>query len=365
MRSRVRANELTEEIMKKERKVHIRWFRCVCYLFLFCAVLFLYLFLRSYFFLIILFLLAAWPAVSTTGLWYLAGRIRGEMGAGQERICPRDVLLLSLRLQNRSWWMALEAEWTIRFENIFWEERSEQNVSMPVRPHGTETLTLPLQIENLGHFRISADVLKLQDILGVVQLWIPLSQVSEFDVIPGAGKEETYQTEGYMSGLSETEESKEKGNDFAEVSEIREYVPGDRIRDIHWKLSAKKDILMVKERVSVAGSEMMVLLQPGGEKELAEQVLAQAFYLSQFFLEQHIPVCLVLWDQRRYGWEENRFVSRQELEEVFCRIYQIPASLRNNDDWKRYMKNCYPFLNHYLWIGIREGEVQVVLHENA
>lgn len=134
----------------------------------------------------------------------------------------------------------------------------------------------------------------------------------------GGRTQKTFRTEGYMSGLSETEESKEKGNDFAEVSDIREYMPGDRIRDIHWKLSAKKDILMVKERVSVAGSEMMVLLQPGGEKTLAEQVLIQAFILSQAFLEQQIPVCLLLWDQRRYGWEENRSASQEELEEVFA-----------------------------------------------
>lgn len=351
--------------MRKERKVQIMWVHCICYLFLFCAVLFFYLFLRSYFFLTILFLLAAWPVVSAAGLWYLAGRVRGEMGTGQERICPGDTLLLSLRLQNQSWWMALEAEWTIRFENTLWEEKSEQKVSMPVRPHGTELLTLPLQIGNLGHFRILADVLKLQDILGLVRLQMPVSQVRQVDVIPAAGPKKTFRTEGYMSGLSETEESKEKGNDFAEVSDIREYMPGDRIRDIHWKLSAKKDILMVKERVSVAGSEMMVLLQPGGEKTLAEQVLIQAFILSQAFLEQQIPVCLLLWDQRRYGWEENRSASQEELEEVFCRIYHVPVSLRNNDEWELYMKNCYPFLNHYLVIGNQEGEVQVVLHENA
>ena len=41
-------------------------------------------------------------------------------------------------------------------------------------------------------------------------------------------------------------ESKKKGYDFSEVTGIREYIPGDKLQNIHWKLSAKKDILMVR-----------------------------------------------------------------------------------------------------------------------
>lgn len=37
------------------------------------------------------------------------------------------------------------------------------------------------------------------------------------------------------------------GNDPTEIFAIREYVGGDRIRNIHWKLSSKKSELMVKE----------------------------------------------------------------------------------------------------------------------
>lgn len=354
-----------EKRMREEKKIRIRWFHCIGYLFLLLSVLFLYFFLRSYFLLVILFLLVVWPVVSVTGLWYLVRGVRGEMGTGQESTRPGDTVLLTFQLQNRSWWLALEAEWRVRFENTLWEERSEQYVSMPVRPHGNESLTLPLQITNLGHFHISSDTLLLQDILGLVRFRIPLALTKEIDVIPADGQQTPHRTEGYMSGLSETEESREKGNDFAEVSDIREYAPGDRIRDIHWKLSAAKDILMVKERVAVAGSEMALMLQPGIEKEPAEQVLTQAFHLAQAFLEGQVPVCLILWNQHRYDWEENRFASREELEEVFCNIYHTPVSLRNNDEWERYMANCYPFLNHYLMIGVQEGEVQVVLHENA
>lgn len=348
-----------------KKKIHLRPLRCIGGLIFLMAAVFMFLFLRSYFLLAVIVLLAVWPVLSAAGLWYLAGRVHASMGTGQTKACPGDTVLLTLQLSNRSWWPALDAGWNLRTENTFWEERSDRYVSMPVRIHGNEVLTLPLRITSLGRFCISCETLQLQDIMGLVQVSIPLGLSEEFDVIPPSGKQGAESAEGYLSGVSETEESREKGNDFAEVSDIREYQPGDRIRDIHWKLSAKKDVLMVKERVSVAGSEMVVMLQPGTDKESAEQILVRVFHLCQEFLRLHVPVCLILWNQSEYGWEECRFGAMGEMADVWHRIYQLPVSLRNNAEWEVHMRNCYPFLGTYLTAEAGDGEIQVVVHENA
>jgi hypothetical protein len=51
-----------------------------------------------------------------------------------------------------------------------------------------------------------------------------------------------------FAGESE-EYSKEKGgDDSSQIFQIREYQPGDKLRSIHWKVSAKTDELMVKEQ---------------------------------------------------------------------------------------------------------------------
>ncbi|MCI8791741.1 MAG: DUF58 domain-containing protein [Eubacterium sp.] len=351
--------------MKREKKVHIRAFRCISYVVLCLAVFFFFAFLRSYFLLVLAVLLVIWPMASAAGVLYLARKIQADMGSGQGRVCPGDSVLITFRLRNPAWWLSLDAEWDVCFENTFWEEQSVQSVNMPVRLHGEESLILPLQISDLGHFRISGRFLAVRDIMGLIQVRIPLALQEEICVIPSGQPVRPEQTEGYMTGLSETEESTERGSDFAEVSEIREYVPGDRIRDIHWKLSAKKDILMVKERISMAGNEMVLVLNPGGEKKTAGKVLTEAFHLGQAFVEQCVPVRLILWNQRLFGWDENRFSTMEEMEESFCRIYDIPLSMRNNQEWEQHMANCYPYLGAYLLVSAEEGEVQVVLHENA
>lgn len=351
--------------MKEKSKIRIRPFRLICYLFLFLADIFLYVFFRSYFFLAVTVLFIIWPVLSVLALRYLAGGLRGEIGVGQERAHCGDRVFLTLSMPNKSWGFSLDAEWRLRIENTLWGEHSETTLSMPVKPHGEEMVTLPLYFTGLGHFRILCEGLILQDIMGLARICLPLSVVREIDVVPEDGERTEESVSGYLSGVSETEESREKGNDFAEVSDIREYIPGDRIRDIHWKLSAKKDILMVKERVAMAGTEMAVVLQFSIEKELTEQVLIRAYHLSLAILEEHVPLCFILWNQQLYDWEEYRCGSPEEVEAAFCGFYRTAAALRINAEWKLYLKNCYPYLTDYLLVGVEDGEVQVVMNENV
>ena len=141
--------------MKREKKVHIRAFRCISYVVLCLAEFFFFAFLRSYFLLVLAVLLVIWPMASAAGVLYLARKIQADMGSGQGRVCPGGSVLITFRLRNPAWWLSLDAEWDVCFENTFWEEQSVQSVNMPVRLHGEESLILPLQISDLGHFRIS------------------------------------------------------------------------------------------------------------------------------------------------------------------------------------------------------------------
>ena len=62
-----------------------------------------------------------------------------------------------------------------------------------------------------------------------------------------------------------------KGNDPSEMFDIREYVPGDDIRSIHWKLSGKTDQLILRES-SEPSHYNMVLLPDFGRKTGEVQV---------------------------------------------------------------------------------------------
>lgn len=92
---------------------------------------------------------------------------------------------------------------------------------------------------------------------------------------------------------------KRKGNDLSEIFDIREYVPGDDIRSIHWKLSSKTDTLILKE-ASDPSHYNVVILPDFGRKQLGETVSARevnaavgiGVAVGQQFIMKGVPFCI-------------------------------------------------------------------------
>lgn len=103
-----------------------------------------------------------------------------------------------------------------------------------------------------------------------------------------------------ISAESDRYSETQRGDDSSQVFEVREYVPGDDIRRIHWRLSSKQDSLIVKEYSKPMADECAVLLETGldsGDPELknerADKILAAFLTLANAILhdEQTISVC--------------------------------------------------------------------------
>lgn len=62
---------------------------------------------------------------------------------------------------------------------------------------------------------------------------------------------------------SDTYSDTQKGDDSSQVFEVRNYVPGDDIRRIHWGLSLKQDDLIVKEFSKPIAEACVVILETG------------------------------------------------------------------------------------------------------
>lgn len=350
--------------MEKEKKYRIRPLRMVNYLLILALNIFLYSVLQSYFLWVTAIILIILPIVSVVGLVYLGRQLSPELGIGQTRLVKGEEVLLEIRWQNTVWYMALHSQMQIAVSNTFLEHTSEFTAVMPVRMHGTSILRMPVQVVELGRFSVQCDTLLLQDIMGLVSCRKKIVMSCEMYVLPDGKLAQQMNLTGLEGGAAETEESKSKGSDFAEVSDIREYIPGDRIRDIHWKLSAKQENLMVKERVSTAGSEMEILLSLTPDPVQAQYILEFAYYLGKSFLWQRMPICFLCWDQAAFSFEEYHCGTEEEMQEAFCGVYQKSLTERVSSGLEAYMRNCYPFLKSYLWVGVQNGMVKMEMREN-
>ncbi len=82
-----------------------------------------------------------------------------------------------------------------------------------------------------------------------------------------------------------------ESHDRDEFDRLREYAPGDALRDIHWKSSAKRDELIVKEFGTDADAEAVTLVA-GATEGYADEMAEAAASVGTVLLDAGVPVAL-------------------------------------------------------------------------
>lgn len=265
-----------------------------------------------------------------------------------------------VRIHNDSYGLALSCVLFGTAENAFLGTSGKIQMEMPVSMKYTEYMDLPLEAQYCGLIRVGVDAVEYTDPLALVRLRIPVSASGESVVLPDTHAEASQQREGYQAGISEAEETLSKGHDFSEVTDMREYRPGDRIKDIHWKLSAKKQDLMVKERASVAQSQVILVLDLSDGYKMVSQIVGIAYGISRAFLEIYVPVRLLWWDEQQYCFQQVMIAEMAALEKGFGQFMHGHAC-RTAQNLPELMQRVHPALQSYVYLhqiqGIADGEV--------
>ena len=116
----------------------------------------------------------------------------------------------------------------------------------------------------------------------------------------------------------------EKGNDVSEIYDLKEYVPGDDIRHMHWKLSAKTGHMLMKEGTRYSSYETVLLVDIGCfdsnnqlDEETLSSAIAYAMALSEQLLLKHIGHLVLFYNQGTFYPMEMNHVQEyyQQLEQ--------------------------------------------------
>lgn len=348
---------------KMRYKVNIPWI--IGDVLLLAALVFLFVLTNGYYLIGIGGIALVLPVVSAICVRYLATRIKGTLVATLPKVIEGEETYLDLTLDNPLPLPALEARWRILIQNRFLNKESVFIASMPVYIRNQNHLLLPLRMDEIGNFEFCGTEIAIKDYLGVLTCFVPLSCSSTCYVMPKEEVSQTTDISQYLYGVAETEESKSKGNDCAEVSDVREYIPGDKLRDIHWKLSAKAQKLMVKDRVAMAGSEMVLLLNFTETPKEAIALVKNTSKLCMAFLSKRTPVCILCWNERDYRFEEYRCGTKEELDVAITGIFDCSYLERRQENQREYLKNTHPYLYTYLCVTQEGEDTSIAMEENG
>ena len=160
-----------------------------------------------------------------------------------------------------------------------------------------------------GRIKVRSQSVKAGDLLGLVRFRTK-SKISSFCLLlpPQTAAEIGHSLPYYYDMNSDRYSELQGGDDLSEVFDIREYQDGDRIKAIHWKLSARNDQMVIREGSYPVNNRLLFLLENGYsfgdcklEKESLQQSCSILLSLSESLLDKGIPHHMGWWreDEQR------------------------------------------------------------------
>ena len=145
--------------------------------------------------------------------------------------------------------------------------------------------TIPLDTTHCGSYSYRMTKLEIYDLFGFFHSTRYINKENEILVKPVPSMPEVMPD---MYGFKAKSLRKAKQPN-TEIYDIREYQAGDPVKSIHWKMSAKKDKLLVKEPLEEYGGHSRVLLKLTEDRDQLDLHLGQILFTSVFFIEHETP----------------------------------------------------------------------------
>lgn len=343
-------------------------FRIIGYVVLFAVNLVLYIFLHSHFHFVVLIIMAAAPVFSIlvnvlVTRCLSAQIISANMGDTYAR--QHEEVYSTIVLKNPTPFMSLDVKVTLIIENTFFGTTGSRVISVPLYAFKGYQLEVPFVPTLPGIVRLSINRVKIKDLMGLTFFKKNTDAQKEIIVIPEYIADTRYDSVALDQGMLESEESTKKGHDFSDVVEIREYIPGDKLMSIHWKLSAKRDILMVKDRATMSDRQLVVVPELcGADIKLLEIIIVTAYSVICNMLEDGTTVRLMYFSAASFEYKEFRIDYAEEADAAFAMMF-FEKTYSGMDEAACNMANVHPEIKAYLHITADGSGAVLNVRENG
>ena len=206
------------------------------------------------------------------------------------RLTPRESIprgsegRFTLRLERKSALPLPPVQVRLTWRNQLTGEEGRLSCRLTPQPGETE-LPLALPASHCGRLVCGVQAAWALDLLGLFPLPLPGRPRSALLVLPQPAQAEAPdELEAPRSGgvVLRPRPGGGPGEDY----DLREYRAGDSLRSIHWKLSSKKDELVVRETLEPRQAEVVLTYDHFGPPEELDQVFDRLYALSGLLLDK-------------------------------------------------------------------------------
>lgn len=260
---------------------------------LFALILWMWSFFRSYLLFMAMLLMIAGVIISPVVLWIGRERLRVEAVLPFNRVGRNTDFVFDIHLVNPMWFAGFAVDVTYRWGNVFtgYSERKKEKLwAAPIKGGKIRHF---INSRYAGRVEVAIEEFVVYDFLHIFYLTGCGKKGSEVLVWPAfSDGEETEEIYDCIEGFPKENESKKRGTDYNPDYEIREYIPGDELKSIHWKLSAKQGRMMVRERLATGRERINVLLPLGEDRSENDGLMESLYGLCRLLLGKEYPIQL-------------------------------------------------------------------------
>lgn len=183
----------------------------------------------------------------------------------------------------------------IEYGNGMYTDVFKEKLKTSVPGYDSVIHTFELHASHYGCINICVREMVVYSFLGLFKVTYTPDMISNIMMLPKVDKDYNLVIpEANVDDDTYQYDENEKGNDRSEVFDIREYREGDNIRDIHWKLSSKRDFMVVKEFSKPLDNEKLIYIDFGGISTRLDSRSEQFLDLVDKLLEEVMNISYVL-----------------------------------------------------------------------
>lgn len=181
---------------------------------------------------------------------------------------------------------------------------SGEETSFPLTLHRGQALG-QLTSVCCGQLRITGQELLLWDAVGLLALAVPVNAVWQTTVLPDTFPLELSPSLLLAAAEDAPTQAPRRGDDPTELFALRDYVPGDDLRGIHWKLTAKTGHLLYRQPGQTELQRLTLYWDPCGTPQQTDALAEAIFSVAQALSEGGVPFAL--------AWTEEGVLCRREI----------------------------------------------------
>lgn len=165
-----------------------------------------------------------------------------------------------LTIKNKGWLPVALVEVEVCCENLRTGEADLYRVHRGLMPRKSTEATIEISPTHAGRYELSVSSGKMYDPLGIWGEKIDCEDRRYMTSLPEIYEMHIKPVSSAAMPESDVYSVRRKGSVSGDMIGIKEYVAGDPVRNIHWKLSEKTDKLLVKELGDPATDNYLLLL---------------------------------------------------------------------------------------------------------